>query len=291
MAPEPQLHDLLHRAAGTPVAPLDLADLGRRARRIRRNRRLGTAATVLALMAPVAVAGRVLTVPETSVGFLSGGPGTATPRPEGAEYRPPPAAERTPQAGVVVAPSPAAKPGTGPVGGAIGTPTPTRTGDGRESYATVTIQDPPGAPERRPDLPGDPRHPDVVLSLVLDRTSAGPDDVIDAWLDVRNTGDEPIELGRPRCWALWGLYQEGTWRGGQPDSTCGDRAPTHVIEPGQRWSISVRLDTRTAGADGRRGPALAPGTYQAAAGLRVETREHEWSGVWYAPPVDVTVTG
>jgi len=287
VAPEPRLHDLLHRAAGAPAAPLDLADLGRRARRIRRNRRLGTAATVLALVAPVAVAGRVLTVPETNVGFLSGGGArSATPQPDGAEYRPSPAPAPTPQAGLAMPPSPGAPAGA-PV---AGTPTPRRT-DGRESYATVTIQDPPGAPERRPDLPGDSRHPDVVLSLVLDRTTAGPDDVIDAWLDVRNTGEEPIALGSPRCWALWGLYQGGTWRGGQPDSTCGDRAPTHVLEPGQRWSISVRLDARTTGADGRRGAALAPGTYQAAAGLRVETREHEWSGVWYAPPVDVTVTG
>lgn len=315
MAPDPDLAELLRRAAVEPGEPFDRADVARRARRLRRNRRLAGAATTVAAAAPLLLIGQLLVPPDVHVRFGSGSlvtiervatvSPTPTPTPTPSEV---PGAIATTPADDGEATSRAEDARATPVPGApAGSASPTPT---QSSHATVVIKDPPGTPEQRPDLPGDRRHPDVVLSLVLERTEADQGESWQGWLEARNTGDEPVELGDARCWATWGLYRDDVWVGGQAGSTCDESHPGATLEPGGSLRLPLAFDTvagddradradpgggdPAGGAPGSGDPAaqdeaLEPGRYAAAAGLRVHTDAHDFPGVWYAPSVEVRI--
>ena len=291
--PGPGFEELLRRAAARPAEPFDPADVSRRVRRIKRNRRIGSAAFALVLLAPLTLAGRAFLVPETTVDFASGGGRAVTttdPRPSdrstpASTPSAPPSTRPEPQAPPLGAasPAPGVSPSASPRPKASATPT-------RQSSATVVISDAPGSPERRPDLPGDRRHPDVLLTLTLERTQVRQGEHWSGWLEARNTGDEPLALGDADCWALWGLYADGKWVGGQRDSVCGDTHPRTTLAPDAMLRVPLAFDT-VAGEDRDKGMRqLAAGKYTAAAALRVQTPEHGYSGVWYAPTVTVTVS-
>lgn len=287
--PPPGFEELLRRAAVEPDGPLDVADVGRRVRRIRRNRRLGSAALALALLAPASIAGRAFLIPETSVGFLSPGGGrgvVTTPTDEPSDRS---TVASTPTAQPSVRPEPVT-PGAGlttPVPGSSPSPSAspgvrTSESEDRQSSATVVISDPPGAPERRPDLPGDQRHPRIILTLVLDKAEVRQGEQWSGWLEARNTGDEPVALGDADCWALWGLYAEDAWVGGQRGSVCGQEHPKPTLAPGATVRVPLTFDTVAGDKRGKDQAQLEAGRYTAAAGLRVATPDHEHNGVWYA---------
>lgn len=288
-APPPGFDEMLRRAAAAPAGPLDVGDLDRRVRRIRRNRRIGTVAAVLVMAAPASLAGRAFLVPETSVDFASGGGRAIAPATDEPSERSTVASTPTPTPTVTpTAPSVGggvAVPGTSPSPAPSASP----SGPRGQSSATVVISDPPGSPERRPDLPGDARHPDVMLTLVLDRVDVAQGERWKGWLEARNIGDEPITLSGADCWALWGLYRDGAWVGGQAGTVCGDTHPMRKLAPGSSVRVPLDFDT-VAGDDRDKGLRhLEPGEYQAAAALRVQTRDHGHSGVWYAETLTVTV--
>jgi hypothetical protein len=301
MAPDDELRQTLRDAATAPSGHLDVQDVRRRARRVVRNRQIATAAAVLALLVPAGLLSTFALRPVVDVDLAQGpaaggGPVATAPTPT-------PSVSTPAQPSAPRAPGPQApRPGGGlalPQATATGTPTGTpspsgtaaptpRSTEGRESYATIEIQDPG---ERRPDLPGDARHPAVVLSLTVERTEVTQGAKWQGWLEVRNTGDEPIDLGDADCWGLWGLYQDGAWVGGQAGTTCGDtKHPGRTLKPASSWRVPFQFDTVAGDERGKGQTSLPPGEYQAAAGVRVSTRAHPWSGVWYAPSVRVTVT-
>lgn len=277
-----RLRGTLEQAAARPQGTLDTGDIARRARRIRRNQRLTTAAVVVAFLVPATLAGSSFLTPETAIDFAAGG----------GKFVQTPALSPTPSPTPTSTPTPSVPQAPGVVSEGPGLAQPSAAPSPKpqkSSSATVVISDPPGAPERRPDLSGDPRHPDIVLTLLVERTDVRQGQRWSGWLEARNTGNDAVALGDAPCWALWGLYRDGKWVGGQSDSTCDTEHARATLKPGETVRVPLAFDTVAGDVRGDKQAQLEPGRYQAAAALRVRTDRHDYAGVWYAPTVTMTV--
>jgi hypothetical protein len=122
----------------------------------------------------------------------------------------------------------------------------------------------------------------ISLSFSVSTTTVRSGATFEGQLVVANHGTQPFQYDKG-CDLFFGLYRQGRHVGGQPASACGDSVMA-TVAPGQSVTLSFGLDARSdpMQPDGRREP-LAPGTYQAAAGL------HRVDVLWFAPYVNLTI--
>lgn len=182
---------------------------------------------------------------------------------------------------------------TVPATGAAPTTTTYRAGSPTTTLApttTTTTAPPRIEPKatRRGELSVPPR-PGVRLTLRLDRTAFSAGETLSGTLTLVNDSSDDVSIGPNACGGFHhGLYRYGEWVGGYAGHGCtGDFNPVDVA-PGKTYEIVVEFDAYGDPSQRTRS-ALAPGVYQAAAGVYVFEREDQPPQAWFARSVDVEI--
>ena len=121
------------------------------------------------------------------------------------------------------------------------------------------------------------------MTIMLSRTAVRRGETIDGVLVAENRSSDQVDITHPSsCPISFGLYRDGTLVGGTTPVACAQETQFDHLgaRETRRWSFT--LDTFAYASDPR--PPLAPGRYQADAGVDVED-----SGIWYAYELAVDI--
>ena len=136
--------------------------------------------------------------------------------------------------------------------------------------------------------PSVPPRPGVKLTLRLDRTVFSAREKLLGVLTIENTSEEDVSIVPSDCDGYHqGIYRLGHWVGGRPDFACPAVVDPVVVSPGQSKEVSVEIDALGPESNDGTRPALAPGVYQAAAGIYAAQGDEQQA--WFAPSVDVRI--